>query len=80
MFTPLQSSTNQELFEKRLCNQGSHYENKDDFHYTKEAITSRATTLFTVSKDEWNTKGDTGKSIKNDCMYAVCQKAHLVLK
>jgi len=29
---------------------------------------SRATTkstLFTVSKDEWNTKQDTGKSLKN---------------
>ena len=38
----------------------------DDFHY--EGKPSRATaksTLFAVSKDEWDTKGDTGKSMKN---------------
>jgi len=29
MFTPLHSSTNQELFEKYICNQSSHYENYD---------------------------------------------------
>jgi len=27
MFTPLHSSTNQELFEKYVCNQSNHYEN-----------------------------------------------------
>jgi len=40
--------------------------NMDDFHYAKEP--SHATTksmLFTVSKDEWNAKEDTGKSPKN---------------
>ena len=37
--------------------------NTNDFHYAKEAITK--STLFTVSKDEWNTKEDTGKSMKN---------------
>ena len=39
--------------------------NMDDFHY--EGKPSRATTkstLFTVSKDEWDTKEDTGKSKK----------------
>ena len=38
----------------------------DDFHY--EGKPSRATTkstLFAVSKDEWDTKEDTGKSLKN---------------
>ena len=42
----------------------------DDFCYAKEeAITCYATksTLFTVSK--WNTKEDTGKSMKMYCMY-----------
>ena len=28
-------------------------------------------TLFIASKDEWNTKKDTGKSMKMHCMY--CQ-------
>ena len=42
------------------CNQGSHY---DDFHCKKEAITQSI--LFAISKDEWNTKEDTGKSMKN---------------
>ena len=40
--------------------------NTDDFCY--EGKLSRATaksTLFTVSKDEWDTKEDTGKSMKN---------------
>ena len=66
MFNRLHSSTNQVLFEKHLCNQNSHCENTDDFCY--EGKPSRATTkstLFTVSKDEWDTKEDTGKSMKN---------------
>ena len=40
--------------------------NTDDSHY--EGKPSRATTkltLFAVSKDEWDTKEDTGKSMKN---------------
>ena len=40
--------------------------NTDNFHY--EGKPSRAiakSTLFAVSKDEWNTKEDTGKSMKN---------------
>ena len=40
--------------------------NTGDFHY--EGKPSRATvksTLFAVSKDEWGTKEDTGKSMKN---------------
>ena len=60
------SNTNQELFEKHLCNQNSHYEKYRRFPY--EGKPSRATaksTLFTVSKDEWDTKEDTGKSTKN---------------
>ena len=41
--------------------------NMDDFHYT-EGKPSRAiakSTLFAVSKVEWDTKEDTGKSMKN---------------
>ena len=40
--------------------------NTGDFHY--EGKPSHATTkltLFAVSKDEWDTKEDTGKSMKN---------------
>ena len=40
--------------------------NTDDYHY--EGKSSRATaklTPFTASKDEWDTKKDTGKSMKN---------------
>ena len=40
--------------------------NMDDFHY--EGKSSRATaklTLFAVNKDEWDTKEDTGKLMKN---------------
>jgi len=35
MFNLLHSSTNQELFEKHLCNQSNHYENNDSFCYAK---------------------------------------------
>jgi len=35
----------------------------DDFHYERKL--SHALTPFTVSKDEWDTKEVTGKSIKN---------------
>jgi len=37
--------------------------NIDDFRYAKEATTKLMP--FTVSKDEWNTKEDTNKSLKN---------------
>ena len=52
--------------------------NTDDFCY--EVKSSRATarlTPFAVSKDEWDTKEDNGKSI---VCTAVCQKAPLGLK
>jgi len=53
--------------------------NTDNFRYAKEAIT--ATTkpmLFTDSKDEWNTKEDTGKSIKNALDILRYAKRHLL--
>ena len=42
--------------------------NIDDFHYAKEAIA--CSHQIAVSKDEWNTKEDTGKFMKN---VLVCQ-------
>jgi len=64
MFNSLHSNTNQELFEKRLCNQGSHHE-KYRQSQRKPSLATTKSTFFTVSKDEWNTKEDTGKSLKN---------------
>ena len=38
----------------------------DDFHYKgKPSHATTKSTLFAVSKDEWDTKEDTGKSMKN---------------
>ena len=57
--------------------------NMDDFRYEgKPSHATTKSTLFAVSKDEWDTKEDTGKSMKN-ALYvrtAVCQKAPLGLK
>jgi len=58
---------NQKVFEKHLCIKSSHYEIYGQFLVTqrKPSRTTTKLTLFTVGKDEWNTKGDTGKSLKN---------------
>ena len=69
MFDLLHSSMNQEVFEKHLCIKSSHYENMDGF-LSKPS-------LFIVSKDEWNTKEDTGKSLKNALHVLWCAKRHL---
>ena len=50
----------------------------DDFHY--EGKPSRVTTkltLFAVSKDQWDTKEDTGKSMKNALYVLQHAKRHL---
>jgi len=77
MFDSLHSSTNQELFGKHLCNQGSHYGKCGQFlvMQRKPSHTTTKLTLFTVSKDEWNTKEDTGKSLKKmHCTYCDMSK------
>ena len=44
----------------------------DDFHYKgKPSCATTKLTLFAVSKDEWDTKEDTGKSMKN-ALYVYC--------
>ena len=51
--------------------------NTDDFRYEwkpSRAITK--STLFTVSKDEWDTKEDTGKSMKNALYILWYAKGH----
>jgi len=80
MFNSLYSSTNQELLEKHLCNKSNHYERYGWFLVTQRKP-SRATTKvmpFTVSKDEWNTKEDTGKSLKNALHVLWYAKRHLL--
>jgi len=57
------ANMNQDQVKKHLCNQGSHYEKYGQFPLCMQRKPSYATTistLFAVSKDEWNTKGDTG--------------------
>jgi len=79
MFDLLHSSTNQELFEKPLCNHGSYYEKYGQFLITqsKPSPTTTKLMLFTVSKAEWNTKEDTGKSLKNALYVLWYAKRHL---
>ena len=75
MFNPLHSSANQELFEKHPCNQNK---NMDDFHYERKPSHATAkSTPFAVSKDEWDTKVDTGKSMKNALYVLWYAKRHL---
>ena len=52
--------------------------NTDDFRYEgKPSHAIAKSTLFTVSKDEWNTKEDTGKSMKNALYVLRYAKRHL---
>ena len=55
VFDSLRSSTNQELFEKHLCNKRSHYEKYGWFLVMQRKLAISATTkliFLTVSKDE----------------------------
>ena len=68
MFNQLHSIMDQELymFEKHLCNQSSHLKNTDDFCYKRKSQCATAKlTLYAASKDEWDIKEETGKSMKN---------------
>jgi len=60
MFNPLYSSMNQQLFKKNFCNQSSPYENSGWFPFQMEAYHN-----FVVSKDQWEAKEGTAKSMKN---------------
>ena len=78
MFNPLHSSTNQELLEKYAVIKIAIMKNTDDFRY--EGKPSRANaklTLFAISKDEWDTKEGTGKSMKNALYVLQYAKRHL---
>ena len=78
MFNLLHGSMNQEPFERISAIKVATMKNTDDFHY--EGNPSHATaklTLFTVSKDEWDTKEDTGKFMKNVLYVLQYTKRHL---
>ena len=79
MLVLLHSSTNQEVFKKYLCNTSRHYEKYGQFLVTQRKPSHATTklTLFTVSKDEWNTEEGTGKSLKNALHVLRCAKRHL---
>ena len=52
--------------------------NMDDFHYKgKPSCAAAKLTSFAVSKDEWDTKEDTGKSMKNALYILWYAKRHL---
>jgi len=52
--------------------------NTDDFcHAKKPSHATIKSTLFAVSKDEWNTKEDTGKSMKNALYILWYARRHL---
>jgi len=63
----------------KALNQGSHYENYGWFLVIQRKPSCATTKLmfFTVSKDEWNTKEDTGKSLKNALDILWYTKRHL---
>jgi len=79
IFDSLHSSTNQELFEKLFCDKSSHYEKYGRFLVMQGNPSCATTELmpFTVSKDKWNTKKDTGKSLKNALHVLRYAKRHL---
>ena len=59
--------------------QNSHDENTDDFCFEGKPSRARAkSTPFPVSKDEWDTKEDTGKSMKNALYILRYAKRHLL--
>ena len=49
MFTLLYSSTNQELFEKYICNQSSHYEKYNGAMHPRYRLKSKYPLAFSVS-------------------------------
>ena len=52
--------------------------NMDDFCYEgKSSRTTAKSTPFTISKDEWDTKEDTGKSMKNALYILRYAKRHV---
>ena len=74
-FNPLHSCTNQ--FKKPFCNQGSHYENTDDFRYGKETITRYHQIDSFCCQQKWRNHKGGHWYIHEECIIhtALCQKA-----
>jgi len=80
MFNLLYSSMNQELFENTSAIKVATMKKIRTISITqrKPSRTTTKSTLFTVSKDEWNTKEDTGKSLKDALHVLRYVKKHLL--
>ncbi len=75
MFNPLHSSTNQE---STSAIEIATMKNTDHFRFEGKPSRAHAkSTPFPVSKDEWDTKEDTGKSMKNALHVLRYAKRHL---
>ena len=75
MFNPLHSSTN---LKSTSAIKIAMMKNMDDFRFERKPSHARAKlTPFPVSKDEWDTKEDTGKSMKNALYVLWHAKRHL---
>ena len=52
--------------------------NMDDFHYEEKPSRDTAKSIpFAISQDEWDTKEDTGKSMKNALYILQYAKRHV---
>ena len=78
MFSPLHSVTNEEHYMKDLRNQSTQNGKLGQFPLHREAIMIHYCELtpFAVSKDKWDTKEDTGKSMKNVLYVVQYAKRH----
>ena len=66
-------------FKKTSAIEVATMKNMDDFRYEgKPSHATTISTLFAVSKDEWETKEDTGKSMKNTLYILRYTKRHLL--
>ena len=78
MFNPLHNNTNQELLKSTLAIKIATMKNTEDFCFEGKPSRARAkSTPFPVNKDEWDTKEDTGKSMKNALYVLWYAKRHL---
>ena len=75
ILNPLHSHMNQELFEKHLCILSSHYKMISSMKGSHHVLPPNR--HIAVSKYEWDTKEDTGKSMKNALDVLWYSKRHL---
>ena len=79
MFNPLHNITNQELLKNTSAIKVATMNNTDNFCYKgKPSHATTKSTPFAVSQDEWDTKEDTGKSMKNALYILQYAKTHLL--